>query len=172
MTPTCIRMSRHALKGFPYRGRTGPRGEGGGVLVYPNPWLCFYKNKFILGMTKHSQTGWNLGWVFNSRCGRVFLCHANTLLTKQPNLKLKTQFKITFRFSPVIFHIPFMWPLIMKLNYHHSMCSSFTKCILTQTKKTWFLGIFLACLRKFFVQLTYCLGCNKENNVQVCFISQ
>jgi hypothetical protein len=44
-----------------------------------------------LPMDKLKLPGQNLGRVFNSRCGCARLCIAITLITKQPNLNLKTQ---------------------------------------------------------------------------------
>ncbi len=44
-------------------------------------------------LNKLKLTGQNLGQVFNSRQGPACIRHPSTLLTKQPNFKLKTQSK-------------------------------------------------------------------------------
>ncbi len=47
---------------------------------------------FVLNIVSDIQsTGQNLGWVFNSRSGRVYVMHLCWHETKAPNLKLKTQ---------------------------------------------------------------------------------
>jgi hypothetical protein len=50
----------------------------------------FARNK-TLATDKLKLTGQNLGRVFNSRLGRACIGHAIVHITKQPNLKLKTQ---------------------------------------------------------------------------------
>ncbi len=47
---------------------------------------------FVLNVVSDIQsTGQNLGWVFNSRSGRLYVMHLCWHETKAPNLKLKTQ---------------------------------------------------------------------------------
>jgi hypothetical protein len=48
---------------------------------------------FTLAMGKLKQSGQNLGRVFNTRLGRACMYDAIALITKQPNLKLKTWYK-------------------------------------------------------------------------------
>ncbi len=57
-------------------------------------------------MNKGKLTGQNLGWVFNSRLGRVCICHAITCITKRPSLKLKTQLKQLLGYFPLAFALP------------------------------------------------------------------
>ncbi len=47
-----------------------------------------------------------LGLVFNSRRVLACVCHAFTLTTKQPNLKLKGQFKQPLDYLSLAFELP------------------------------------------------------------------
>ncbi len=54
-------------------------------------WLSMtHIKQFYLCMDKLELTGLNPGRVFNTRQGRACACHAVAVITKQPNLKLKT----------------------------------------------------------------------------------
>ncbi len=50
---------------------------------------------------KLELTGQNLGRVFGSRCGRAYVWHSITLITKTAQLKVENSARTTFRLSPV-----------------------------------------------------------------------
>jgi hypothetical protein len=62
--------------------------------------------------------GWNLGRVFDSRCGRASECHdAITLIIKQPDLKLKTWSKQLLGSLPLAFALPYInWMLSLSMD--------------------------------------------------------
>jgi len=55
---------------------------------------------------KHKETGWNLGQVFNSRCGHACAHHTITLTIKTAKLKVENSKRTTFRLSLVSFRAP------------------------------------------------------------------
>jgi hypothetical protein len=57
-------------------------------------------------MDKLKLTGLNLDRVFNSRLGRACIDQAIVHITKQPNLKLKTQPKQLLGYLPLAFALP------------------------------------------------------------------
>ncbi len=57
-------------------------------------------------MDKHKLTGQNLGRVFHSRLGCTCIGHAIVSITKQPNLKLKTEPKQLLSSLPLAFVLP------------------------------------------------------------------
>ncbi len=59
--------------------------------------------RMIIIMDKLQLTGRNLGQVFYCRLGRTCIGHAFVQITKQPNLKLKTQAKQLLGFLPLAF---------------------------------------------------------------------
>ena len=67
----------------------------------------------------------NLGWVFNSRCGRACLCLAKILIIEQPNLKLKTRLRQLLGFLSLAFMLP--TDHIMRSIWHkHQLIALFT----------------------------------------------
>jgi len=57
-------------------------------------------------MDQLKLTGRNRGRVFNSRHGRACICRAIAYVTKQPNLKLKTQPEQLLGSLPLAFALP------------------------------------------------------------------
>ncbi len=57
----------------------------------------------VIIIDKFQLTGQNLARVFNSRLGRACKCRTIAYITKQPNLKLKTQLKQLLGSLPLAF---------------------------------------------------------------------
>ncbi len=70
-------------------------------------WIeCSPRQTLSWAVDKLKPTGRNLGRVFHCRLGRTCIGHAIVHITKQPNLKLKTQPKQHLGSLPLAFELP------------------------------------------------------------------
>ncbi len=79
---------------------------GGQQYSDTSPLVFLLGHSFTQAMDKLQLTGRNLGRVFNSRSGCMYVMNLCYYEAKQPNLKLKTQPKQLLGYCPLAFVLP------------------------------------------------------------------